>query len=101
MLVLQECAYCDIMVLCHSKNGFVQIALQNLCYSEINIPGFKMNISNLFYKEFILDAIEVLQRSTEIKNCIFIEGIRNHMVMNNSKALHGLSTWYQHVTNLL
>ena len=72
MVVLQQFEYQDIMVVCCSRNSSAQIALQILSNGDITRPSFKLNVSNDVDIKVILDAMEVLWRSIEISNGIYI-----------------------------
>ena len=69
---------------------FWQMALNLLSNSDISNPSFKLNISNDIGREIILDKMEILWRSMEILNRLYIENTRHPVVMNSSNSLYNI-----------
>ena len=72
-MVLLECEYHDIMVVCPLRSGFVLMELIILSNGDITNPSFKLNVSNEVDREVILDTMEILWRSIEISKGLSIK----------------------------
>ena len=79
------------MVVCRSRNGFVQIALQLLSKCGITSTTFKLNVTNDINRQVIIDTIEVPRKSIQISNGLYIDNIRYLTLMKNYRSLHAIN----------